>query len=280
MAMRAICAVEECGKPVERRQWCSKHYQRWMRHGDTAMTHRYEGALCTITDCERAARSHGLCGTHAMRKRRHGDPMARPAVRHHGCLVDGCDRKHVARGYCILHYQRLLFAGDVKAAMPPRLTPGTRQRWLLEHVSHQGETCLIWPFSRDHRGYGRATMDGVSHTASRIMCELAHGAPPEPDLQAAHNCGNGHLGCVHPQHLRWDTVTGNHADKIAHGTHIQGEDQGSSKLTEGQVLEIRALKGKLTQREIGERYGIAQTTVGRIHRRKAWSWLRGPSQAL
>lgn len=273
MATTKLCAVEGCGKPTERRQWCGKHYQRWMRHGDAAKTKRYEGATCSVADCGRPARAYGLCGTHAQRKRRHGDPMARPAVRRSGCLVEGCDRKHVARGYCILHYQRLLFAGDVKAGMPPRLSPGTRQRWLLEHVDHEGADCLTWPFSRDHQGYGRVTMDGASHTASRVMCELAHGRPPEPHLQAAHNCGNGHLGCTNPGHLRWDTVVGNHADKLVHGTHIQGEDQWLSKLTRGDVLEIRRLSGATTQRELGERFGVNQSTIGKIQRRFSWAWL-------
>jgi hypothetical protein len=33
----------------------------------------------------------------------------------------------------------------------------------------------------------------------------------------------------------------------------------------------------MLQREIGERFGIAQTTVGKIHRRKAWAWLKEAS---
>ena len=29
------CAIPECGKPpVNKRGWCSKHYQRWRKHGD------------------------------------------------------------------------------------------------------------------------------------------------------------------------------------------------------------------------------------------------------
>lgn len=28
------CSIGACGKPVESRGWCSKHYTRWLRHGD------------------------------------------------------------------------------------------------------------------------------------------------------------------------------------------------------------------------------------------------------
>lgn len=46
----------------------------------------------------------------------------------------------------------------------------------------------------------------------------------------------------------------------------------AAKLTWPQVREIRALcrVGSLSQREIGERYGVSQGTVGDIHRGKIW----------
>nr|DAQ80062.1 MAG TPA: endonuclease [Caudoviricetes sp.] len=235
-------------------------------------------SVCKIEGCDKGGKlRRGLCGMHNQRLIRHGDPHANPAVRRHGCIVEGCDRRHAVRGYCKLHYDRFLRLGDPKAASPARIAPGTRLKWLQAHADHTGSDCLLWPFSRDRKGYARITVDGVQRCASRTMCEIVNGPPPSHDMQAAHSCGHGHLGCVHPTHLRWDTVGGNHADKIAHGTHIQGEAQGSSKLTEADVYEIRALKGRMLQREIGERFGIAQTTVGKIHRRKAWAWLKEAS---
>lgn len=29
-----ICSIEDCGKPVLARDWCSMHYTRWRNHGD------------------------------------------------------------------------------------------------------------------------------------------------------------------------------------------------------------------------------------------------------
>jgi hypothetical protein len=66
------------------------------------------------------------------------------------------------------------------------------------------------------------------------MCELVNGPPPLGAL-AAHSCGRGHDGCVDPRHLRWATY----------------------KLTAEQVAEIRSLRGKKTQRQIAEEYGIS-----------------------
>lgn len=273
MADRAICSVDGCGKAVERREWCGKHYQRWMRYGDASKTKRYEGAVCSIEGCDRKARAHGLCGTHDMRKRRHGDPLARPAVRRQGCLVEGCARQHVARGYCKLHYDRILTTGDPRSEVPARAAPGSRVEWLLAHADHQGAACLIWPYSRDHGGYARIVDEGVQRLASRTMCTLVHGPAPTPEHQAAHSCGNGHLGCISPAHLRWDTVVGNHADKALHGTEVKGEDQWMAKLSEEEVLAIRAAEGVVPQRVLAERYGVNQTTISKIQRRQAWAWL-------
>lgn len=271
MAGAKICAIEGCGKPVERREWCGKHYQRWKKHGDPNKTSHYEGALCQMEGCTRPARAHGLCGTHAQRVRRHGDPEANPAIRRVGCLVGGCDRPHRAQGYCQLHYDRLLMTGDVQAEKPPRTPPGSRQAWLDAHRDYAGDDCLIWPFSRDHNGYARMRARGIDSGASRVMCEMINGPPATSGLEAAHGCGNGHLGCVHPRHLRWDTTAGNHADKLLHGTHHRGEQHGAVKLSEEAVRAIRA--DRRSQRAIADEYGVAQTTVSRIKRRRAWAWL-------
>lgn len=33
-----LCAVAECERPKERRQWCGMHYARWRRHGDASFS--------------------------------------------------------------------------------------------------------------------------------------------------------------------------------------------------------------------------------------------------
>jgi len=50
----------------------------------------------------------------------------------------------------------------------------------------------------------------------------------------------------------------------------------SAKLTEDQVLEIRAATGR-THRELAYEYGVDQGTIGKITRRETWAHLRGLS---
>jgi len=109
--------------------------------------------------------------------------------------------------------------------------------------------------------------------ASRYVCELVRGKPPTPKHEAAHSCGKGHDGCIAPGHLSWKTATQNAADKLLHGTDPRGERCGTAKLTEGQVREIRSLKGTATQAELAIRYSVARETISLIHRRINWAWL-------
>jgi hypothetical protein len=100
--------------------------------------------------------------------------------------------------------------------------------------------------------------------------------PPSSKYQAAHKCGNGHLGCVNPKHLSWKTRAENEADKIAHGTISRGERNGHAKLVEASVIAIisRADRGE-TQQSLADSFGVHQSTISVIVHRKRWRYLEG-----
>lgn len=103
------------------------------------------------------------------------------------------------------------------------------------------------------------------------MCELVHGPAPVPEAEAAHSCGNGHLGCFNPRHLLWKTHSANMADRDEHGTLLRGSGVKSAKLTEADVRSI--YYDRRRQIEIAEAFGISQPTVSGIKRAKSWAWL-------
>jgi hypothetical protein len=189
------------------------------------------------------------------------------------CSVDGCDKaRAVGRlGYCNAHYLRFRRHGDPQGGQQ-KARWGEPSKWLRRHVMHDDDACLKWPFATGRDGRGRIARD-LSPQAHRAMCILAHGEPPSSIHEAAHSCGQGHQGCVNPRHLYWATPVENAADRQVHGTEAKGERVPQAKLTEADVLQIRALKGKATQREIGIRFGVDAETVGNIHRRETWAWL-------
>lgn len=106
------------------------------------------------------------------------------------------------------------------------------------------------------------------------MCTIAHGAAPTDRHEAAHFCGCGHLGCIHPGHLRWALPIENQADRKRHGTHLFGEIAPWAILTQAQALEILHLSRTMRHRDVAAKFGISRSMVGAIAAGKRWSHLR------
>lgn len=189
--------------------------------------------LCSIPDCGKRAKSGALCSMHYERKRVYGSP-------------DGGQFHH-----------------------------GARMRFLTDTALHwQSNSCLYFPKSLSRKiGYPTVRNDGLNTNASRIVCRMAHGEPPSTQHEAAHSCGNGHLGCINPKHLRWATHIENVADRTIHGTTARGERMGLSKLSESDVREIRALRGKVSIVKLASVFGVSDTCISAIQLRKSWAWL-------
>lgn len=51
---------------------------------------------------------------------------------------------------------------------------------------------------------------------------------------------------------------------------LVGELNGSAKLTENSVREIRKLKGTMTNEEMGKKFGVHSTNISLIINYKAW----------
>lgn len=145
------------------------------------------------------------------------------------------------------------------------------------------EECWLWSAGKLAGGYGRLRVDAKNQiVAHRASWEIHNGTVPE-GLCVCHHCDN--RGCVNPKHLFLGTYADNMADcwskgrgRIPRGKqfgidkpYCRGEENGSAKLTRAQVLEIRKTPG--SYRQISENYGVSQSAVGLIKRRRIWSWL-------
>lgn len=231
--------------------------------------------ICSIDDCEKRVVGFGFCENHYRRFKAHGDPLAgriKPQKYTPGdtCSVDGCESPVDRRGWCSKHYIRWWSSGDTSLS---GTEPGALDAWIDAHVEYQGAECLPWPFGKSNDGYGRCGPEGAKTIASREMCRRAHGEPPTPRHEAAHSCGNGAGGCVNPNHLRWATPVENAADKVLHGTVARGTRQGSAKLKEADVIEIRLRAGTASHSVIAADYGVTRETVRDVISRKHWAWL-------
>lgn len=144
--------------------------------------------------------------------------------------------------------------------------------------------CHTWRGSRTQSGYGRFWLSGMTVRAHRLAFFLARGRWPEQFC--CHRCDNP--SCVNPEHLFEGDHDANMADKIAKGRQAAGESHGrrtrpdctargervaSSKLTECSVRDIRANYAlcRVTQEELGKRFGVSRALVSAIVRGEAWA---------
>lgn len=56
----------------------------------------------------------------------------------------------------------------------------------------------------------------------------------------------------------------------------RGMSNGNRKLTDTKVITIRKLRGRRTQPEIADRFGVSVALIGMIQRREIWRHVRVP----
>ena len=273
MAPKGVCSIAGCGKPVRSKGWCVTHYGRWFRQGDpeTNLRPRRTRATCTIEGCEAPSiNSRGWCSKHYQRWQSSGDPLVSKIDREGdgACSVEGCGRPSKAKRMCAMHYLRFKKGGSSDHLHDKHRR---RARWIMEHAAHDGDDCLIWPFSVSDHGRGTVTLHGRHMSAPKAMCIAAHGEPPTGRHEAAHTCGKGHEGCMNPRHLRWATRRENEADKVVHGTIRRGAAINTARLTEEDVRCIRA--SSETGVVLAKRYGVTTSAISSIRLRRSWAWL-------
>lgn len=231
---------------------------------------------CSVHGCEDAVLRKGFCSAHHYRFSRYGEPLGgKPRYAKNGgtCRAEGCQKVATKGGWCSPHYRRHLRHGDPFAGATAKGDPEKFYREVV--LKHEGDSCLIWPFGQNGEGYGRMNRDGKDCLVHRAACEETFGPPPTSRHEAAHSCGNGHVGCVSRNHVRWATPKQNHADRVEHGTSGRGQSNSMAKLSEKDVLSIRHLRARgVLQRDIAEKFGISQRAVSDIDRRRRWAWLK------
>lgn len=157
---------------------------------------------------------------------------------------------------------------------------GEVTRWLDEiAVPHNGDDCLLFPFYCAPSGHGRLCGRNGPAMAHVYVIEKVTGEKPSPQHECCHSCGNGHLGCVNPRHLRWGTRAENVADRKVHGVFVpppvrRGTKNNKARFTEKSVREVRRrLAVGESFGSIARDYGVTPSSVMNIKYRKTWGWL-------
>lgn len=124
-----------------------------------------------------------------------------------------------------------------------------------------------------HKGYLAVTLytDGKSKwCAVHQLVALAFlGNPPTPEHVVCHK--DDVKSHNHVNNLEWGTTKHNAATREAIGKTSRGEGNGRSKLTEQDVVGIRAAyDAGITQQKLAEIYGVHQGIISKVVLRKSW----------
>lgn len=129
--------------------------------------------------------------------------------------------------------------------------------------------------SADGRGYMRVMARDDSNSERTLKVHTAVllafvGPPPTPRHECRHldrDKSNNSL-----QNLCWGLPVRNADDRIRHGTQVRGSLSPMAKLTEADILAIRAMweTGRFSQQELADAYAVTKATVGRICRHESW----------
>lgn len=151
------------------------------------------------------------------------------------------------------------------------------------------EDCIIWTGAKTGNGYGVRQINGRMEYVHRLAMMETIGAIPK-GMVVAHKCDTP--ACYNPAHLFVCTQRENLADMKAKGrsatgnkhgskTHpertARGERVGGSKLTEHEILAIRAMyvPRKVSLTQVAKKFGIAFQTVSKIVNAKSWKHVKG-----
>lgn len=129
------------------------------------------------------------------------------------------------------------------------------------------DECWLWKGCTNSQGYGCVNVDATHRAAltHRVAFFLTHGYWPNV---ARHSCDNP--PCCNPSHILDGTRTDNARDRDSRGRTSRGTSRWNAKLNPAAADEIRAARGRVPQKVLAHRYGVAVSSVSHIQHHKVW----------
>lgn len=142
-----------------------------------------------------------------------------------------------------------------------------RQRfWAKVSAGSSGE-CWPWIGSRRPTGYGKIKAAGRFWQSTHVALILDGRPQPEaPNNFALHSCNTP--PCCNPAHLHWGSHQTNMDEMKSQSRGSMGSRHGMAKLTEADVLTIRASTEHYL--DAAARFGVTPSMIHNIRAGRSW----------
>ncbi len=148
--------------------------------------------------------------------------------------------------------------------------------WKKVDTSSGQDACWIWRGALGSGGYGQVHFKhpeyklkkGTKWKTHRLAFLFTHGTLFE---SICHKCDTP--ACCNPAHLWGGTHAENMRDRDEKGRHkpLRGEENGSSRFTEKDILAIRRkFEEGMTQTAIANEFGVKPGHIHLVIRKKIW----------
>jgi hypothetical protein len=143
----------------------------------------------------------------------------------------------------------------------------TVERFWDKVEKREPDECWEWTACTDRDGYGRFSVNGKKCRAHRVAVRIDGRNPTEKVVR--HTCDNP--SCVNPNHLKLGTQSQNIRDRDRRGRQAKGAQNGQSKLSPNEVLDIR--NSTRPSRELAKKYDVSASQIRSIKRYGSWKHL-------
>lgn len=147
-------------------------------------------------------------------------------------------------------------------------------RFMAKTKINQETQCWEWIGAVNERGCGKMAIHRKLMYAHRFSLQIKLGRELGNNECACHHCDNPN--CVNPDHLFAGTRSENTRDSMGKGRFViptasKGVKHNKSKLDPVKVQEIISLLASgESQQSIANKYGVAPSSIHKIHTGKSW----------
>jgi hypothetical protein len=132
---------------------------------------------------------------------------------------------------------------------------------------------IFLKLSYNKRGYSQVVLWNENKNKIQTIHRLvAQAFIPNPDNKPEVNHIDYNKTNNHVSNLEWATKKENEDHALQNGLKVKGEQNGGSKLTEIEVIEVRKLfKEGWLKKDLAQKFGITRNSISNIIKRKFWT---------